>query len=190
MFRAAGIAVIALGFGLSHARAAEPSLFETYKSICFDTRADPQKALAVLEPGWSDAPVPKPAPDTRQFHKVKKVGAEHWELLLIEHDFPPGADKTPFAKRMHVCMLYTSARASALKASVAAMMGAPPNQRPQGGGVAWSYFDQAEAREYYSGGKTEETNARLAKAPLVFVMVGETPQGEVVGFTEVEKLEK
>ena len=188
MRRAVGIAAIALGFGLSHAHAAEPSLFDTYKSICFDTRADPQKALAALEPGWSDAPVPKIGPDTRQFHKVKKVGSEHWELILIEHDFPPGADKTPFAKRMHVCMLSTSARTSALKTSITALMGAPPNKRSQTE-LAWSYFDEAAAREYYSGGKTAETNERLSKAPLVFVIIGETSQGEVAGFTEVRKIE-
>ena len=189
MLRASGIALVVLGLVLSHARASEPAVFEAYKSICYDTRAEPEKALAALGADWRDAPVPRLGPDTRQSHKVRKVGSERWDLLLIEHEFPPGADKAPFAKRMHVCMLSTSARTSALKASVTALMGAPPNQRPQGG-LVWSYFDEAGGRVYVSGGKTAETNAHLAKAPLVFVMVGEVSQGEVAGFTEMSKIEK
>jgi hypothetical protein len=67
-------------------------------------------------------------------------------------------------------------------------MGAPPNVHPDGGVLEWSYVDAPTGREYYSAGTPAETNARVAKAPLVIVLVGETPQVGVAGFTEVSAL--
>ena len=182
MFRASGIALIALGLSGAQAQAADAPAFAAYKSICYATRADPLRALAALGPGWTDAPSPQ-APGT-QAHKVKTAGATRWELLLIEQVLPKGSDQTPFAKRMRICLLTTSSPSSGLKAAVSALMGAPPNAQPPGG-LSWSYFDSASGREYYSTGTAAESNARLAKAPLVIVMAGETPQGGVAGFTEV-----
>jgi hypothetical protein len=90
---------------------------------------------------------------------------------------------------MRICMFSTSAQATGLKTAVSALMAAPPNSQPAGG-IAWTYFDDAAGRQYFSSGTAAETNARLAKAPLVVVMVGETPQGDVAGFTEVRALDK
>jgi hypothetical protein len=188
MLRATGLAVVVLGLWLSQAQAAEPPLFAAYKAICHDTRADPQKAVAALGPGWSDAPVPQAAPEARQVHRVKTVGAERWELLLVERVLPKGSDQSTFAKRMRICILSTSARATGLKGQVSALMGAPPNGQPAEGAASWTYADAAAGRQYFSSGTAAETNARIAKAPLVIVMVGETAQGDVAGFTEVSAI--
>ena len=188
MLRAAAIACVVLGVWLSPARAAEPSIFEAYKAVCQDTRADPQKALAALGPGWDDSPIPAPDAATRMIHRVRTIGTERRELLMIERVIPKGSDQSPFAKRMRVCMLTTSSLDSGLQASVSAMMGAPPNAHPDGGALEWTYVDAPAGREYYTGGTAAETNARVAKAPLVIVLAGETPQGGVAGFTEVSAL--
>ena len=187
MFRATAVAFVVLGLWLSQTHAGELPLFEAYKAICHDTRADPQKALEALGPGWGDAPVPQLDQGTRQIRKLKMVGAARWELVLVEHVFPRGADETPFAKRMRICMLSTTSRASGLKASVSALMGAPPNGAPDGG-LSWTYADEPAGPLYFSAATAAETNARLAKAPLVIVMVGETLQGDVAGFTEVRAI--
>ena len=83
MFRATAVAFVVLGLWLSQTHAGELPLFEAYKAICHDTRADPQKALAALGPGWDDAPVPQPDQGTKQIRKVKMVGAARWELVLV-----------------------------------------------------------------------------------------------------------
>lgn len=187
MLRATAAAFVVLGLWPSQAHAAEPSLFEAYKAVCHDTRADPQKALAALGPGWSDSPLPQPDPALHQVHKVKQIGPERRELLLVERVLPKGTDQSPFAKRMRICMLTASSQATGLKASVSALMGAPPNGQP-GGATSWTYDDAPGGRQFFTGGTAAETNARIAKGPLVIVIVAETPQGDVAGFTEVRAL--
>lgn len=184
---AAGVAFAVLGLVASQARAADPSIFEVFKAACFDTRADPQKAVAALGPGWSDAGVAPSDGRAVQVRKVKTVGADQWELMVIQRDLPKGADQTPFPKRMRMCAVTTSAKASGLTASVRTLMGVAPNGKARGG-LAWGYADEPAGRKFFASDTAAETNAWLAKAPLVVVMATTAPQGEGAAFTEVRRL--
>jgi hypothetical protein len=176
------LTVIALGLlAASAARAAEPSVFEVWKAACFDTRADPEKALAALGPGWRDGP---PVTDTKGIKAVKMrgEGADEMQVELAELVAPKGAGGAPVAQRIRLCMV-TGVRGAGLRAQVQATLGAPPT-RVRADALSWVWFDGPAGRTYMARALAEDMNRRLPTETLVGVTAVENAHGGSAAFTE------
>jgi hypothetical protein len=180
------LTIVALGlFGASAARAAEPSLFAVFKAACFDTHADPQKALAALGPGWSDAP----AQVAGAVHKTRQVGAERWDVQLLEMTEAEGERGAPFAMRMRMCTASTSSVATDVKAAQHGLMGVAPTDHSATGPV-WSFFDEPGGRRFVTDKDAAAMNGLVAKHPLRIVMSNDGPATRGAGFTEMSRAGK
>jgi hypothetical protein len=184
--RRAVLTIVGLGLlGAPVARAAEPSLFETFKAVCFDTRADTQKALAAAGPAWTDVPV---FPGV--VRKTRQVGDERWNLVLMEQVSAKGEHGgAPFPIRMRVCKLSANVASGGVNASVRALMGADPTIVGKAGPV-WNYFDEPDGRRFLSGAEqTAGVKNLVAKEPVDMVMSSEGTTSAEVDFVEVSRVE-
>jgi hypothetical protein len=188
--RLATLTLLALG-GLvaTPVRAAAPSLFETFRAVCYATHADPSKALAAAGAGWTDAPATGADPDGLKAHRTRTIGGATWDLKLIQTEVAAGADQAPFPKRLRICLISTTAPTSGLQAATRDLLGGTAGQESSHG-LGWAYFDGAP-RRYITGALTPaETNAGLAKDPLDIIVANETDAGAAIAITDVRKAGK
>jgi hypothetical protein len=179
------LTMIALGLlGAPSARAAEPSLFELYKAACFDTHADPEKALAALGPGWSDGPETL----VGGVHKTKRAGGARWDLQLLETVEPKGERGAPFAIQMRICTVTTSSITTGIYAAVRGLMGAEPTERGEVGPI-WEYYDEPGGRRFVRRQDNAAASDLVASQPLRIVTSREGPTASGAAFTEISRLE-
>jgi hypothetical protein len=170
------------------ARSAEPSLFETYRTLCSDTRADPERVLGALGAGWVDAPMPELPNIVKSFRKTRATsGGGQLILIVTESLLTKNGETPPFDERLRVCMLSRAGATVPIKAAMRVEIGAAPTgQKPTSD--SWTYFDEPLGRHMFADISASEWKARLAKAPLVMVMAMEAPLGSSAAFTEVQRV--
>jgi hypothetical protein len=176
--------------GASQAQAAEPSLFETYKALCVDTRGDPHKVEAALGPEWTQAAgLVMGLPEQPKLRRTRKVGADAWTLVVVEKTYPAAPGGSPFPVRMRGCGIETSVHGTGAVAGLRSHLGGLPVEEKDGV-LSSSYFEAAAGPRPAPQAPLADLAAGLADAPFVIQAARETATGDFIVFTELRRADR
>ncbi len=160
-------------------------LMVAWKSICFDTHGDTQKALALATAtGWKPmAPLPGAAhPGMSRLEKW--VGSDHWELVILDKESPGG--DAPFPTRMATCITGLSPSAPDAGPAMRALMGRDA-MAVEDGKLTWAYYEHAGQRDFNVELAPEARIAALRAGPFVMVGAIHSPQGSGLSYVMITK---
>jgi hypothetical protein len=187
--RLAALAALSLLVAATGASAAEPSLVQSYKALCYDTHADTKTALAkAAAAGWRAPDQPPPGAPPGLTFRTRKLGAKRLDLMVGEQETPAG-QQFPFATKLRVCIVAASPGRIAVHKAMRDLVGVEPLSR-KGGTWGWGYSEAAGKRDFKTPASQEEASARASAGSMVILDARETDQGSALGFTRISKAGK
>jgi hypothetical protein len=178
---------VAVSFcGATAASAQNETVLSTFKSICFETGGDQQKALAkAVAAGWSPVALPAGPETVGVVKREKWVGTNHWELFTAEKSFAAG-ENAPFATHMNVCIVSLSPQAPGVHQAARAFMGVDPTMT-DAANWGWVYSEKDGQRTAITSMTPEAAAAVLTSRPIVIVGATEAPGGGALSFTQIRR---